>query len=188
MFTICAFTAFVTFYAFAGAPTLRLVPSLPHFFQILVVATATTMFLIRRLMRRQGAFAEETLARRIVAQWPWADVKAPKDLREAFLVHTIRSQSDEQARTRSLQLYKSAVRDTLTSGIVSRGEIHRLDSLRGQMRISEADHERVMAEFAEEERGVLESAPSSRQKNIYRSRRTPRRSPCISSASGSPAA
>ena len=165
MFTICAFTAFVTFYTFAGAPTLRLVPSLPHFFQILVVATAT-MFLIRRLLRRQGAFAEETLARRIVAQWPWSDVKAPKDLREAFLVHTIRSQSDEQARTRSLQLYKSAVRDTLTSGIVSRGEIHRLDALRGQMRISEADHERVMAELAEEERGVSKALIVSPEKHL----------------------
>ena len=165
MFTICAFTAFVTFYTFAGAPTIRLVPSLPHFFQILVVATAT-IFLIRRLLRRQGAFAEETLARRIVAQWPWSDVKAPKDLREAFLVHTIRSQSDEQARTRSLQLYKSAVRDTLTSGIVSRGEIHRLDALRGQMRISEADHERVMAELAEEERGVSKALIVSPEKHL----------------------
>ena len=70
MFTIAAFTAFVSFYSFAGAPTLRLVPGLPHIFQLLVVATAT-LFLVRRIGRRQGAFTEETLARKIIANWKW---------------------------------------------------------------------------------------------------------------------
>ena len=41
VFTIAAFAAFVSFYSFAGAPTLRLVPGLPHVFQLVVVTTAT---------------------------------------------------------------------------------------------------------------------------------------------------
>jgi Cyclic nucleotide-binding domain len=165
MFTLAAFTAFLTFYSFAGAPTLRLVPSLPHFFQLLVVTTAT-LFLTRRLLRRQTAFVEETLARQIIAKWPWADTPPPRDLREAFLIHRIRSQSHEEARLRALELYKEAVRDTLNSGIVSRTEIHRLETIRDQMHISQADHERIMAELAEEERGVASAIVVSPEKHL----------------------
>ena len=106
MFTIAAFIAFVSFYSFAGAPTLRLVPGLPHIFQLLVVATAT-LFLVRRIGRRQGAFTEETLARKIIANWKWDDIAPPRNLREAFLIHTVRSQSHEEGRKRLLDLYSS---------------------------------------------------------------------------------
>jgi len=165
MFTIAAFTAFVTFYSFAGAPTLRLVPGLPHAFQVIVVTTAT-LFLLRRLTRRQSAFAEETLARRIIAQWPWKDAPPPRDLREAFLVHTVRSQSQEEARTRALALYKSSVRDSVASGVISRNDVHRLDAIRNQMRISESDHERVMAELAEEDGGLARAVVVSPEKHL----------------------
>jgi len=152
-FTLAAFTAFVSFYSFAGAPTLRLVPGLPHAFQVVVV-TAATFALVRRLGRRQSAFAEETLARKVIANWTWTDVPAPRDLREAFLIHTIRSRSHEDARRQLLDLYKSAVRDSLESGIVSRSEVHRLAALRQQLQVADADHERVMAELADEGGGL----------------------------------
>ena len=156
MFTIAAFIAFVSFYSFAGAPTLRLVPALPHVFQLLVVAVAT-LFLVRRIGRRQGAFTEETLARKIIANWKWDDIPPPRNLREAFLIHTVRSQSHEEGRKRLLELYKQSVRDSLQSGVVSRGEVHRLESLRSQMGIASSDHERVMAELADEEGGLAAS-------------------------------
>lgn len=164
MFTIAAFAAFVTFYSFAGAPTLRLVPGLPHVFQLIVVTTAA-MFLVRRLGRRQTAFAEETLARRIIARWPWPEAP-PRDLREAFLVHTIRSQSQEAAHSQALELYRNAVRDTVASGIVSRDEVHRLETIRNQMRISEAEHERVMAELADEHGDLGEAVIVSPEKHL----------------------
>jgi len=165
MFTLAGFTAFVTFYSYAGAPTLRLLPGAPHFFQLLVVTTAT-LFLTRRLVRRQTAFAEETLARQIIAKWPWKDTPPPHDLREAFLIHRVRSQSNEEARTRALEMYKEAVRDTINSGIVSRIEVHRLETIRDQMHISPADHERIMAELAEEERGVPGALVVSPEKQL----------------------
>ena len=156
MFTIAAFLAFVSFYSFAGAPTLRLVTGLPHLFQLLVVATAT-LLLVRRIGRRQSAFTEETLARKIIANWKWDDTPPPKNLREAFLIHTVRSQSHEEGRKRLLELYKQSVRDSLLSGMLSRGEVHRLESLRSQMGIATTDHERVMAELADEEGGLASS-------------------------------
>src|SRR5262245_2109017 len=165
MFTLAAFTAFLTFYSYAGAPTLRLVPGVPHFFQLLVVTTAS-LFLMRRLLRRQTGFVEETLARQIIAKWPWKDAPPPRDLREAFIIHRVRSQSNEEARTRALELYKDAVRDTVNSGIVSRGEISRLEAFRDQMHISQTDHERIMAELAEEDLSTPQALVVSPEKQL----------------------
>jgi len=151
MFTIAAFVAFVTFYTFAGAPTIRLIPGAPHLFQILVVAVAT-LFLARRFTRRRRAFAEETLARQIIRRWEWADMKPPTDLHEAFLIYTIRSQTQASGYARLLEIYKEAVREAVASGFLSRAEVQRLESLRNQLQISQADHEKIMADLDEEER------------------------------------
>jgi hypothetical protein len=157
MFSLAAFTAFVAFYSFAGAPTLRLVSGAPHFFQLLVVTTST-LFLVRRLGRRQRDFAEETLARTFIARWPWTDSAPPKDLHEAFLIYNLRSKAGgEDARAGVLDLYKIAVRETVNAGVTSRTDVHQFDSLRSRLRITEADHERIMSELAEEDR-ALESA------------------------------
>ena len=154
MFTITAFAAFITFYTFAGAPTIRLVTGAPHLFQILVVATAT-LFLARRFTRRQQAFAEETLARQIIRRWEWTDVKPPEDLRQALMLHTIRSQTQAGGYARLLEVYKEAVREAVASGFVSRAEVQRLESLRTQLQISQADHEKTMTDLAEEERARI---------------------------------
>jgi Cyclic nucleotide-binding domain len=166
-YTVAAFGAFVTFYMFAGAPTLRLVTGLPRTFQVLVLVTAT-LLLVRRIGRKQSAFAEETLARKIIANWKWDDIPAPHDLREAFLIHTIRSQSHDDARQRMLELYKTAVRDSVESGVVSRSDVHRLDALRSQLHIADTDHERVMAELADERGGLAAShaLPTSPEKQL----------------------
>ena len=156
LFTLAAFAAFVSFYSFAGAPTLRLVPGLSHAF-LLVVVTTATLFLVRRVGRRRSDFTEETLGRRIIANWTWHDAPAPRDLREAFLIHNIRSRSHAEGQQQMLTLYQSAVRDSIESGIVSRRDVHRLDALRQQLHILDADHERVMAELADEGGGLAAS-------------------------------
>ncbi len=154
MFTVAAFTAFVTFYTFAGAPTIRKLPGAPHFFQILVVATAT-FFLARRLRRDQKSFTEETLARQIIRRWPWTDTKPPEDLREAFLIHTIRSESRSTGYAQLLDIYREAVREVVATGFATRTEVGRLESLRNQLQIQAADHEKIMAELEEEERARI---------------------------------
>ena len=167
LFALAAVAAFVSFYTFAGAPTLRLVPGLPHAFQIVVVGTATVL-LVRRIGRRQATFAEETLARRLVANWKWTDAPPPTDLREAFLIHTIRSQSQADARRQMLDLYKAAIRDSVGTGVLSRRDVHRLDALRRQLRISDADHELAMAELADEGGGLAaaQAATASPEKQL----------------------
>ncbi|MFB3920845.1 MAG: cyclic nucleotide-binding domain-containing protein [Terriglobia bacterium] len=154
MFTAAAFTAFIAFYSFAGAPTIRLLAGAPHLFEILVVVTATIV-LARRFTRQQRAFAEETLARQIIRRWKWADVEPPKDLHEAFLIHQIRSQTLASGHARLLEIYKESVREAVASGFVSRAEVQRLESLRNQLQITQADHEKVMADLDEEERARI---------------------------------
>jgi hypothetical protein len=151
MFSLAAFAAFLTFYTFAGAPTLWKLPWVfPHLFLITVVLTAT-LFLVRRLRRTQKSFAEETLARNVTKRWAWTDMQPPKDLREAFLIHTIRSRDAAHV----LEVYKDAVRETLDNGFVTREEVQLLESLREQLHIKKADHEKVMAALAEEERALM---------------------------------
>lgn len=157
-FTIAAFCAFVTFYTFAGQPSLRLLPEVvPHVFLVLVVLTATVFFL-RRWRRSSAEFAEETLARNIVKRWKWTDVQ-PKNLREAFLINQIRTQESVKDAAHVLEVYKDAVFEALADGFVTKDEVQLLESLRSQLNISATDHEKVMNALAEEER-TLFSDPS----------------------------
>ena len=152
MFSIAGFIAFVIFYTFAGQPSLRklsFVPA-PQLVTIVVMVTAT-VFLLRRLRRTPKDFAEETLARTIIKRWEWTDTKPPKDLREAFLIHTIRSRESANV----LDVYQDSVREALGNGFVTREEVHLLDHLRNQLKIKKSDHEKVMASLADEERALL---------------------------------
>jgi Ca2+/Na+ antiporter len=154
-FSLAAFAAFVTFYTFAGAPTLWKLPwAVPQLFLILVVVTATYS-LARRLGRTRKGFAEETLARNIVKRWEWDDQPAPRELREAFLVHTIRAGEGAKAAARSLEVYEEAVREALEDGFVSREEVHKLNRLRERLNVKKAEHDKVMAALASEERALL---------------------------------
>lgn len=156
MFCLAAFTAFLTFYTFAGAPTLWKLPWVfPHLFLISVVLTAT-LFLVRRLRRSQKTFAEEALARNIIKRWAWSDIQPPKDLREAFLIHTIRLRESARGEAHVLEVYKDAVRESLANGFVTREEVQLLESLRQQLQIKKADHEKVMSALADEERALID--------------------------------
>ncbi len=167
MLSLAAFSAFVTFYSFAGAPTLRKLAGAPQVFGILVVLTATAS-VSRRLPRTQKAFAEETLGRAIVKRWAWTDVQPPRDLREAFLLQTIRSQESVKAYAQVLKIYKEAISESLADGFVTRDQTTVLESLRVQLQIRKAEHDRVMAELADEDRAMSGdlSRPASAEKRL----------------------
>ena len=154
LLSVTAFASFVTFYTFAGQPTLRLVPWAPQIAGIVFVLVAS-LFLARRFGRSKQAFAEETVGRSLLKRWEWSDVRPPKALHDAYLIHTIRSQERALGYTRLLEIYTEALREPLASGLVTREEVHHLEALRGRLQIKPADHERIMATLAEEERARL---------------------------------
>ena len=151
MLSLSGFAAFVTFYTFAGAPTLRKVSWAPHFFGILVVVVAT-LSLVRRLPRTRKSFAEESMARNLIKRWAWADQQPPGDLREAFWVHTIRLRESEKGYEQLLRTYREAVRETAADGLVSLEDLQMMESLRDRLSIKPADYEALISELAEEER------------------------------------
>ncbi len=153
--TLAAFAAFVTFYTFAGAPTLRKLPWVfPHIFLVIVVLTAT-LGLVRRLKRTQGDFAEEVLGQSILKRWQWSDSEPPRDLREAVLIHQLRTQEKSRGALQIVNVYREAVREVLADGFVTREEIGLLEGLRSRLQIKDADHESVMLALAEEEAAML---------------------------------
>jgi Cyclic nucleotide-binding domain len=154
MFGLAAFTAFVTFYSFAGQPTLRKLPWLPAYTSVLVVLTAS-FFLLRRLTRTQQAFAEQSVARNIIKRWTWADSPPPANLHDAYVIHTARTTERERMYAGVLEVYQDAIREVLADGFVAREEVQRLEALRDQLQIKKADHERVMATLADEQRLLL---------------------------------
>ncbi len=156
MFALAAFAAFVIFYGFAGYPSISGLPWLQDVLRMLAVATAT-LFLVRRLRRTRQDFAEETVGRNIIKQWEWAD-RPPRDLHDAFLVHTIRSTERQSGRQRVVKAYEDAIRETVASGVLTREEVDVIDSMRQQLGLTAKEHDGVMATLAEEERTALRQA------------------------------
>jgi hypothetical protein len=115
-----------------------------------------TLFLARRYARTRKAFAEQSLALSILKKWEWADMRAPKDLHEALLIHQARSSQRQSGYAQVLDVYQEAIREILADGIVTREEFQRLESLRNQLQIKQADHERIMASLAETDRALFE--------------------------------
>jgi ElaB/YqjD/DUF883 family membrane-anchored ribosome-binding protein len=84
--------------------------------------------LVRRLPRTPQAFAEETRARNIVRYWEWTDVDPPRDLREAFLIHTVHTRESQRSAASILDGYKQTVRVALADGFLTREEVQQLQS------------------------------------------------------------
>ena len=91
----------------------------------------------------------------MLRRWEWPDQQPPRDLREAFLVHTIRSGEASRAAARVLEIYREAVHDALAEGFVSREDVQKLERLRAQLNIRKADHDKLMASLAADDRALL---------------------------------
>jgi len=149
--SLAAFTAFSLFYVFAGAPTLRRIPYGTRSFAFLAPAVAT-LVLARRWGRTRGAYIRDKGAAKLLKHWPFAG-EPPADPLEAYT----RAQASEQAREQLLAGYAQTLRDVVADGLVDETEWKLLDELRRQFGITPREHERVAAQLAEDERGLLAS-------------------------------
>ena len=106
----------------------------------------------RRCRRRDAASSRKRSRGRSSPKWPWKDTPAPRDLREAF-THPSRpvAVARRSARRGRCSCTGRGARHASTAASSSRAEIHRLEAIRDQMHISQTDHERIMAELAEED-------------------------------------
>ncbi|HEY1556924.1 MAG TPA: cyclic nucleotide-binding domain-containing protein [Kofleriaceae bacterium] len=154
MFAFAGLVAFNAFYCFAGLPTLDRLPAWVVAGWSLVVVFASTAMFMRRVVRREDAHVQEKFAQKILRKWEWGDAPPSDDLKDIYLLHTERTKQRE-ARLRA---YKETVREMVADGLVSRGELVILDSLRAQLGITDKDHAKILGELSAEERQLFDPA------------------------------
>jgi len=149
---LAAFTAFVLFYFFAGAPTLRTLPGGTRAVAFITPAVAT-LFLTKRWRRRREHYIRERGAAKLLRNWPFDD-PPPKEPDEVYAW----IKAGEHAREKQLAAYASTVREIIADGLVRGGELRFLEEVRKQLGISTREHERVVARLSEEERELFARA------------------------------
>lgn len=152
MLAFAGLVAFNAFYCFAGQPSLA---KLPHWvvtgWGMLVVFASTAMF-VRRITRREDQYVHEKFAQKILKKWEWGDAPPSDKLEDIYLLHTERTKQRE-ARLRA---YKETVREMVADGLVTKGELVILDSLRAQLGVSDKDHQKIINELSAEERQLFD--------------------------------
>lgn len=154
LLTVAGFLAINCFYFFAGQPSLRRLPSWVVHGWGVVVVFATAAIFFRRWKRRESEHVQERFAQKILRKWEWGDAPPSDDLKDIYLLHNERTKQRE-ARLRA---YKETVRELVADGLVTKGELVILDSLRAQLGVSDKDHAKILAELSAEERQLFDPA------------------------------
>ncbi|HXV63754.1 MAG TPA: cyclic nucleotide-binding domain-containing protein [Vicinamibacteria bacterium] len=152
---LAAFTAFVTFFFFAGAPTLRKLPGGTRAVAFITPAVAT-LFLTKRWRRRREHYIRERGATKLLRNWPF-DNPPPQEPDEVYAW----IKADEHAREKHLAAYASTVQEIIADGLVRGGELRFLEEVRKQFGISTREHETVVARLSAEERELFARADTT---------------------------
>ncbi len=149
---VAGFVAFIAFYWFGGQPTIRQLPGwFGEAFAVVVVVAASAIF-FRRWRRKQAEFVKERFAEKLLKRWKWGDAPASDNLSDIYLVHSERTKERESR----LLAYKETVREMVADGLVTKSELVILDSLRGQLGVTDSDHKRLLGELSDEERQLFD--------------------------------
>jgi HEAT repeat protein len=157
MFALAGFVGFNAFYFFAGQPSLRLLPRWVQVGFALAVVMASTMLLARRFGRSEEDYVHEKAARGILKRWQWGDKPAGQDLRQVYVVHAERSREQESR----LGAYKEMLRELVADGVIDAQDLKVLAGLRGQLGLTDKDHEKVVAQLGAEDRRLFDPAHRS---------------------------
>jgi hypothetical protein len=151
---LAGFTAFLLFYLFAGQPTLAKAPWWVKRAVEAGVIGAAVLMLARRLGRSEQTYVSEKFARGLLKRWEWGDAPPSDDLAAIALIHGER----EKQRSARLAAYKETIRELVADGVLARGELALLDSLRRQLGVSDAEHAKVLSELTAEEKQLFDPA------------------------------
>ena len=165
---LAAFVAFNVFYLFAGAPTLGRWPLAYRGVQFLVVLLSTT-FVVKSWRRSEQDYVQEKFARGFLARWKGETAPPSLDPKELYVIHTER----QKQKTERLQAYKETLRDLLLGGVVTIEQVQLLARFGGRLGVSEAEHEKMLAELARENPALfdpsrLHTAEKQLQQDGYR--------------------
>ena len=149
---VAGFVGFIIFYWFGGQPTITKFPGwLGEGFAVVVVIAASAIF-FRRWNRHQADFVKEKFAEKLLKKWEWGDNPPSDRLQDIYLLHSERTKE----RKNRLAAYKDTVREMVADGLVTKSELVILDSLRGQLGVTDKDHKRILGELSDEERQLFD--------------------------------
>jgi hypothetical protein len=152
LLVISGFIAVNIFYFYGGQPTLREGPGwLVTAFSVTIVFITAAMF-FRRWNRSESDHVQEKFAQKILKRWEWGEEPPSENLQDIYLLHSERTKQRE-ARLRA---YKETVRELVADGVVTRGELVILDSLRAQLGVSDKDHDKILNQLSDEERQLFD--------------------------------
>jgi len=154
MLALAGLIAFNAFYCFAGQPTLQRLPAWVVTGWGLIVVFSSTAIFMRRVVRREDAYVQEKFAQKILKKWEWGDAPPSDELKDIYLLHT----AGPKQRGWGLRAYKGPVRELVADGLVTRGGLAILDSLRAQLGVSDKDHQKIIGELSAEERQLFDPA------------------------------
>jgi hypothetical protein len=161
--TLAGFTGFVLFYGFAGQSLLATFPAWIRQALTLGIAMVATVLLLARWTRKEASFVQEKFAKGLLKRWEWEDAPPSNRLSDIYLLH----QERLQQREARLKAYKATVRDLLAEGVLNRGNLLMLQTLRAQLGVTEKDHEKLLSELSLEEKQLFEpDFQGSREKQL----------------------
>jgi len=147
------FIAITFFYIFAGQPTIRLGPDWLGEVLQFGILFATAYLFFKRLTRTERDHVRERFAKKILKRWKWGDRPDDEDLAEVYVVHAERKR-EQEAR---LDAYAETLRELAQDGVLSRGKLSVLDTIRGQLKISDAEHEKVLKKLEASDRALFDA-------------------------------
>jgi hypothetical protein len=160
---LAGFAGFTLFYGFACRTLLANFPIWCRELLTLGIAMVATALLLMRWARNEASFVQEKLAKGLLKRWEWGDAPPSNRLSDIYLVH----QERVQQRDARLKAYKATVRDLLAEGVLNRGNLLMLQTLRAQLGIAEKEHDKLLSELSLEEKQLFEPGfQGSREKRL----------------------
>ncbi len=135
---IAGFTAFNTFYLFAGAPTFSHYPELYKFFTFFTLIVST-LWLAKEIYREERYYPQERFARRIIKKEK-GKLSYNSNLKEIYYTY-MNTQTDHK---KHIELYSETLAELLDDGVLSKGELSVMKRIRQQFNISDTEHQKVM--------------------------------------------
>ena len=162
--SLAAFTAFNTFYLFAGAPTFKFYPEVYALFHFSVIVVSS-IILWKEIFREERFYLQERFAQKILAKWRGPE-PAPTNLKEIYYTYATQQESQQD----KLELYKETVLEMLTDGTISREDLSLLDKIREQLGLSEQEHKKVLRSLKRDNEELFDESKALSAEKIYQLR------------------
>ena len=151
---LAGFVGFNVFYAYAGQPTLRMLPAWLRWGFGTAVVLLSAAVLFRRWPRTEQDFVRERFAARLRRKWSWDESAAELDSREVVRLHEERTKA-HQAR---LDAYRDTLVELASAGTLKRADLETISTVRRQFGVSDQEHDRILAKLDPAAKAALDRA------------------------------